>query len=580
MGVIIQPCGLGDRVVRQHYVDTVHQTVDTDRAASFLTPSDAAALRESLGDRDLRLWGVKPGVQNDRRFGRVTAGDIGFFYSNKLLFGSFEVLHVFSARQPELARELWGEVAGETREHMYALGPVTPRAVPLLKVQRTLNYGSNWIPQGFAVHDGEVAERLVRLRDSKWPARTELFARYGLDAEASVATTVGKSDGRRHLLKSVAREHVLAAIAEYDSVGEVAFLETYGFGQPSRYWLVRDGKRYASKAILGAAVGFLPGEEPLLSSEFSGGIAETIRILKALEFETSSTLEQLTVGVRHEDRRVISALYGGNPQSGITRFPDGYPSLFSHHNGPYEDGRPSTEHEFAYRGQGATGTQSLDSGGNKLLEQARVSRLACRFWHQDAEGSFLFFSWVAIVGRTWVPTVLSDETTAHQISWILQPVSGPDVETWPERAQAATDPQLADSEPDDEEPPTSPYTYADLSDQSERDPSKPRRSKRRGVRNPYVRSERARRAVRMRATACENPACTGMPPDVSGTDGGPLLDVDHVRALSDGGADHPSNMLAVCPNCHRAKTLGSKAREWERSFAEIATRLHAEAYEA
>jgi len=32
---------------------------------------------------------------------------------------------------------------------------------------------------------------------------------------------------------------------------------------------------------------------------------------------------------------------------------------------------------------------------------------------------------------------------------------------------------------------------------------------------------------------------------------GPFLEVHHIERLGDGGPDHPENVIAVCPNCHR-----------------------------
>lgn len=578
MKVVIQPCGLADRSVRDHYISTVHSPVSIDSITPFLRSQDFTALTNALAGRELRLWGVMPGPRNDSMFSKLEAGDFGYFSGDKLLFETFRVLYVFPSRQPELARHLWGDHEGKSWEHMYAIGDRKQAAVSNSALRKALAVkSSNWFPRSFMVHEGQTALRLHNLPSREWSRRSELFVRYGLepdprdrDGASSVASRLGR----------VERSHVLAALQEYDELGESNFLKKYGFEASRRYWLVFEGRRYASKAILGAAAGFIPGETALKASEFSGGLAETLRILKKLGFQASSTLGQLKVGDWHEDRRVISALYGGNPQAGITRFPDGHPSLFSHHNGPYEDERPSTEHDFVYRGQGATGTQTLSSGGNKLLEHARKTQLACRFWHQGTDGRFTFFAWVAVVGRTWVPVQKDGAIVGHQISWILQPVPSPDVREWPERAQAATAAEEAadtDDDVDDMQPPATPQSYADLCDDIDRRPPRSGRRRQRPARNDYERSEKARRAVRQRATACENPACTGMPPDV-GTDGGPLLDVDHVRPLSKGGADHPSNMIAICPNCHRAKTFGQRAREWEQSFAGIAARLHKELY--
>jgi 5-methylcytosine-specific restriction protein A len=41
---------------------------------------------------------------------------------------------------------------------------------------------------------------------------------------------------------------VLAAIAEYDTLGQDRFLARYGFDLARRYWLVHNGRRYDSNA--------------------------------------------------------------------------------------------------------------------------------------------------------------------------------------------------------------------------------------------------------------------------------------------------------------------------------------------
>jgi hypothetical protein len=53
-------------------------------------------------------------------------------------------------------------------------------------------------------------------------------------------------------------------VAEYDSLGGAAFMSKYGFGRARSYFLEIDGKRYDSKAIMGAAHGYqFPGFGPL-----------------------------------------------------------------------------------------------------------------------------------------------------------------------------------------------------------------------------------------------------------------------------------------------------------------------------
>lgn len=83
---------------------------------------------------------------------------------------------------------------------------------------------------------------------------------------------------------NISRESVLKAMAEYDELGQDAFLEKYGFGRARTHMVWYQGKSYDSKAIAGAAFGYLPGNPPpLRSDEFYGG-APTIRALEAKGF--------------------------------------------------------------------------------------------------------------------------------------------------------------------------------------------------------------------------------------------------------------------------------------------------------
>ncbi|MGW1148215.1 HNH endonuclease [Streptomyces sp. NPDC002454] len=94
------------------------------------------------------------------------------------------------------------------------------------------------------------------------------------------------------------------------------------------------------------------------------------------------------------------------------------------------------------------------------------------------------------------------------------------------------------------------------------------------MRNAPVRSAAARRGVLERSGGrCENPRCAGQPTDV--TDRGlPILDVDHVDQLADGGRDHPSVMIALCPNCHAVKTRGTTRHTLAEELLAVALARH------
>src|SRR5690349_15390903 len=86
---------------------------------------------------------------------------------------------------------------------------------------------------------------------------------------------------------AVKRQHVLAAIHEYDEVGQEAFLDRYGFAASREYVLHHGGHDYDSKAVLGAAVGHATGT-PATSAEFSGGKSGAAKVLRNLDFEVLS----------------------------------------------------------------------------------------------------------------------------------------------------------------------------------------------------------------------------------------------------------------------------------------------------
>ena len=81
----------------------------------------------------------------------------------------------------------------------------------------------------------------------------------------------------------VTPEHVRAAVAEYDRLGQAEFLAAYGFGRATDYLLVVDGRTYDSKAILGVAFKYATGR-PLTHDQLHGGKNAAARVLRGLGF--------------------------------------------------------------------------------------------------------------------------------------------------------------------------------------------------------------------------------------------------------------------------------------------------------
>jgi len=274
------------------------------------------------------------------------------------------------------------------------------------------------------------------------------------------------------------------------------------------------------------------------------------------------------LGERFKNRHAIWKAFGGQKQQGIAIFPgETYVNIFSDADGPYPDYIDEETGVIEYRGQGLTGAQTL-TRGNKLLEDARLSKAPVRFWHKPINGQWAFDSWVVVTDRSTIVEDDVEEKQSRRYLWFLVPVDSERRDDWrPEIAQA---PVL--EIPIDE--PATPENYDLLlenysklsqvfSDESVEviSGSKPTRR--------FRRSKEARNLVIARSQfKCEYSLCTGMPPDVDRR-GNPILEVDHIIALAEGGSDSPSNMIAVCPNCHRAKTIGKNKTKITKDFKKI-----------
>lgn len=367
---------------------------------------------------------------------------------------------------------------------------------------------------------------------------------------------------------------VNGAIEECRRLGRAQFLTAYGFEESRDYFLSIDGDLVDPKPIVAVAYGMqYPKEGPLRPSDFPGSSANAARALErlGLKVTTKSQLSPPELGDSYPSRQALQEMYGGVLVQGIMRFPgDDTVNVFSDADGPYADDAPRLGSSFGYRGEGLNGDQTLETAGNARLERARIERAAVRFWYRPPGGEFTFLSWVAVVDRGWVRGRGLNGIERAEIEWILHPVGGRDPDSWPETTELDRDfssentPNTAESLPNP--------SYSQLVQRVEERGQT--RSRAGTVRNDFRRSYAARRAVLERSKgSCENPACTGMPPDISRT-GSPILDIDHVVDLAHGGLDHPANMIAVCPNCHAAKTRGSQRRRWITDFKRIARNAH------
>lgn len=365
-------------------------------------------------------------------------------------------------------------------------------------------------------------------------------------------------------LKDITRQAVLAAIAEYDRVGQSAFLSRYGFDSARLYLLIHDGKSYDSKAIVGAAHGFLPGEKQLAASQFSGGEATVGRLLRGLGFTvqvgdelTADRLERMLTKLQVYRSDGLPALY--QPITllwAFARARRGDPRLVS-----WQDTQRQVKALFERYGR--------TWEGNRVFYPVAALHHA-GLWELDADPEHVPSAHGSSVPQRWFDDHQPNGGLVGPVYDLVR--ESPKALAVAVNALAKTyfidaDPtplltELGLFEPTDVSLlemafETRAAEYQRLcvgADIFWRDRDSQRATRTSSV---PVRSDDARRAVLLRSEGhCENPDCTGDIHDVTDT-GAPILEVDHIRDLALGGEDDPAQMIALCPNCHQVKTRGS-----------------------
>ncbi|SED56771.1 5-methylcytosine-specific restriction enzyme A [Streptomyces sp. 2231.1] len=294
------------------------------------------------------------------------------------------------------------------------------------------------------------------------------------------------------------------------------------------------------------------------------------------------------LGETFKDRDAIWRAYGGQKMAGIGCLADGILSAFSDDKGPYADGRIPDTTWIAYVGDGLSGDQKL-TDGNELMAEHQAAGRPLRYWHKPFQGEWSFETWAVIVQRRLRWGTGEDKLPRREFLWVLAPVPSPERETWPAEVLEALDADTGelhddtgDYRPSDIElGPEAPGTeesdeeaYRRLAQKAEANAERRSQMKKPTVADKYVRDPSARAAVLRRCKKkCENPECAGHPSELTKA-GLPILQVDHVKDLSKGGPDVPSNMIALCPNCHALKTYGVNKEKLTRLLMAIARRLH------
>jgi 5-methylcytosine-specific restriction protein A len=388
-------------------------------------------------------------------------------------------------------------------------------------------------------------------------------------------------------LRHITHVEVLAAIEEYDRLGQEEFLRRYGFDRARSYRLIHDGKAYDSKAIVGVAHGYLPGEQRLSTGKFSGGASTVGRLLRELGFTVQVSADQGIASLVRQitslrmDRssgrpalyQPITLLWGfGRAYRGEPRMVDWSPTqlhigeLLERHG--HQGARPRADYPIAALHR--AGLWELDERAGQVPNAHGDSEL--RRWFDEHQPR------CGLTAPAYGLTRDSGEARVAVVGAILQTYF-PDTDY----VELLEDVGLSDAgiaaeagDADDDVYSQSPLEEAYRRLCGVADLHRARRGGRRVARTSEspVRSAAARRAVLMRSGGqCENPRCAQLAPDLTDS-GDPILEIDHIHELALGGPDDPAQMIALCPNCHAIKTRGRSRVQLRSVLLATATERH------
>jgi 5-methylcytosine-specific restriction enzyme A len=364
-------------------------------------------------------------------------------------------------------------------------------------------------------------------------------------------------------LNELTEAAVHAAIAEFDRIGRAAFLEKYGFREARDYFVANAGKLYDSKAIAGAAHGYLPGREPLRASDFSGGRATVEHVLRTLGFEVQGPPNGAGLPTPGEvlSNEEIAQRFGVGNMGGMRRSRER--NLLVLISDPFKglyvdrwDGEV-----LHYTGMGRIGEQNLTSAQNRTLAEAPRTGIVLHLLEALEPQRYTYVGEVELAGEPYAE-IQADEKERLRNVWMF-PLRLKGVAQRPtvtesqlrtiEAVQATLAGRLSDEE------------LARRARQANKRPCQRQASTAAFIRNAAV-AEYAKRLARGQCDLCRAPAPFSHKGD-------PYLECHHVIWLSQGGEDTIDNAVALCPNCHRRIHILGSASDRAKLTRRVLQRL-------
>ena len=363
-------------------------------------------------------------------------------------------------------------------------------------------------------------------------------------------------------LSDLTASAVVKAIEEFDRLGRNSFLKKYGFERARKYVLQKDGHSYDSKAIAGAAHGYLPGHTALKPNEFSGGEATVQRTLEGLGFvvvnEDPDALPSPGDVLTNEEigRRFVVGNMGGMRRSTkrnlLVLISDPFKGLYQDR----WDGEV-----LHYTGMGPTSHQSLTYAQNRTLADSPKTKIPVHLLEALDPLKYTYAGEVELAGAPYQEEQLDDAGQVRKV-WMFPvklKVGGEIPILSDEQARAIEESHARIARR---------LSMEELQARANR--AKKRPSVRIAEASAYVRdaavAEYSKRLAGGVCDLCEDPAPFRDKRNEA------YLECHHVVWLAQGGEDTIANTVALCPNCHRKMHVLNRNADKERLTKKAASR--------
>lgn len=265
------------------------------------------------------------------------------------------------------------------------------------------------------------------------------------------------------------------------------------------------------------------------------------------------------IGREYRRKPDIHEEYGGQRQGGIST-PRDVPAIFlftsdtGEQHGYKDEYRP--DGLFWYTGEGQVGDMKME-GGNKAILDHVANKKSLHLFEYTRKAHVRYLGSAECLGYHQETRPDRDGDDRKVFIFHL------DLDSFPSHDK------VADYSDEYVKPSVSHLKNKSLKQLREETLKKPSgtASKQEKRESAYYRSQAIKLYVLHRSSGnCEG--CNSPAP--FNTKSGPYLECHHLHRLADGGPDHPSNVVAVCPNCHRRAHYADDAKAFNERLIQVA----------